>query len=74
MDFKYQKSPDFCQMFVISKKKAIPKGHGYKNLLKIYTLAYGFLFFVISISAVCSSGTKRPYLQASRCPQPGRKT
>jgi hypothetical protein len=33
-------------MFVISKKKTIPKGMD----LKIYSLAYGFLFFVISIS------------------------
>jgi hypothetical protein len=42
-----RKNPgDFCQMFVISKKKTIP----YKNLHKVSSLAYGFLFFVISIS------------------------
>ncbi len=33
-------------MFVISKKKPILYGMD----LKIYSLAYGFLFFVISIS------------------------
>ncbi len=38
-------------MFVISKKKTIGTlGYGFKNLQKIYSLAYGFLFFVISIS------------------------
>jgi hypothetical protein len=37
-------------MFVISKKKIIPKGMD----LKIYSLAYGFLFFVISISEITS--------------------
>ncbi len=41
-----QKYRDFCQMFVIYKKKFIPQGMD----LKIYRLAYGFLFFVISIS------------------------
>ncbi len=43
-------------MFVIFKKKTdIQKenqtlGYGFENLQKIYSLAYGFLFFVISIS------------------------
>ncbi len=43
-----QKSRDFFQKFVISKKKPIPKGMDLK-IYKIYSLAYGFLFFVISI-------------------------
>jgi hypothetical protein len=30
-------------------------GYGFKNLWKIYRLAYGFLFFVISISVLYSS-------------------
>jgi hypothetical protein len=45
-----QKSRDFCQMFVISKMKTIPLRYGFKNLQEIYSLAYGFLFCVISIS------------------------
>jgi hypothetical protein len=48
-----QKSRDFCQMFVISKRKARTLGKksiGFKNLWKIYSLTYGFSFFVISIS------------------------
>jgi len=39
----YLKSRDFCQMFVISKKKTIPPGME----IKIYSLAHGF-FCVIS--------------------------
>jgi hypothetical protein len=45
-----QKSRDFCQMFVISKKENHTLGYRFKNLQKIYSLSYGFLFFVISIS------------------------
>ncbi len=41
-----QKSRDFSQIFVISNSL----GLGFKNLWKIYRLAYGFLFFVISLS------------------------
>jgi hypothetical protein len=46
-----QKSRDFCQIFVISNKKIHRLGNGFKNLNGIYRLpvAYGFLFFVISI-------------------------
>jgi hypothetical protein len=44
-----QKSRDFCQIFVISNK-IFRLGYGFKNLKKIYRLAHGFLFFVISIS------------------------
>ncbi len=62
MDFKNlkktnQKSQDFWQMFVISKhiaktlgKKSI--GQPMENIWKIYSLAYEFSFFVISISAL----------------------
>jgi hypothetical protein len=32
------------------QKESHTLGYGFKNLLKIYSLAYGFLFFVISIS------------------------
>jgi hypothetical protein len=42
------KSRHFCQMFVISKRIPYP-GYGFKNVKKVYSLAYGFLFFVISI-------------------------
>jgi hypothetical protein len=35
-------------MFVISKRIPYP-GYGFKNVKKVYSLAYGFLFFVISI-------------------------
>ncbi len=56
MDFKIsskksvnQISWDFSQMYVISKKKTMAWGMDLKSS-KIYSLAYGFLFFVISIS------------------------
>ncbi len=52
--YGFKKSQDFCQMLVISKqesrtlrKKSIRLGYGFKNLYKIYSLTYGFLFFVI---------------------------
>jgi hypothetical protein len=48
-----QKSWDFSQMFLISKNKARAlwkKTNGFKNLWKIYSIACGFSFFVISIS------------------------
>ncbi len=38
--------PNFCDFQI--KNHAL--GHGFKNLQKIYSLAYGFLFFVTSIS------------------------
>jgi hypothetical protein len=51
-----KKSCDFCQMFVISKK-TIPYARVWilKSLRKSLpgSLAYGFLFFVISISGLC---------------------
>jgi hypothetical protein len=49
----YRNSQNFCHMFVISKKKTIPWGMDskiYRNFI-----AYGFLFFVISISALLPS-------------------
>jgi hypothetical protein len=49
-----KKSRDFCQIFVISNIKKIHRlGCGFKNLQKIYRLAYSFfIFFVISISTL----------------------
>jgi hypothetical protein len=48
-------SQDFCQIFLIYTKNH-RLGYGFKNLQKIYRLAYGFLFFVILISVVGSVG------------------
>jgi hypothetical protein len=86
MDFKNIKkkvrepkvSQDFCQMFVISKKKTDPKDMDLKNLQKIYRLAYGFLFFVIFISGkgligiTGSSVSPSPILSPNNQPNVGR--
>jgi hypothetical protein len=40
--------PNVCDF----QKENLTLGDGLKNLLKIYSLAYGFLFFVISHSDV----------------------
>jgi hypothetical protein len=40
-------SPKFCDF----QEENQILGFGFKNLQKIYSLAYGYLFFVISISA-----------------------
>ncbi len=58
-----QKSRDFCHMFVIFKQKTIHFGYRFKNLQKIYSLANGFLFFVISISERCESEEIRKFYQ-----------
>ncbi len=40
--------PNVCDF----QKQSNTLGYGFKNLLKIYSQAYGFLFFVISISVL----------------------
>ncbi len=40
--------PNVCDL----QKENHTLWYGYKNLLKIYSLAYGFLFFVISLSVL----------------------
>jgi hypothetical protein len=45
----------FAKCLRFPKKKIIPWGMGFKNLSKIYSLDYGFLLFVISISDLSSA-------------------
>ncbi len=40
-------------------------GYGFKNLSKIYSLAYGFLFFVISIPGLQELAIRESMLQGS---------
>jgi hypothetical protein len=48
----HRKIHSSSEILKVSRKKSANQksGYGFKNLYKIYMLAYGFLFFVISIS------------------------
>jgi len=58
-------------MFVISKKQTIPYSMDLKIFRNTHSLAFGFLFFVISISAAFSTGhllhTKKPEFSLIIC-------
>jgi hypothetical protein len=64
--FKSQEKPNqtksletFVKCLWFSKRKLFGKeihtlGYGFKKTIEIYSLAYGFLFFVIPISGICT--------------------
>jgi hypothetical protein len=58
-------------MFVISKKQTISYGMDLKIFRNTHSLAFGFLFFVISISAAFGTGsalyTKKPEFSLIIC-------